>query len=394
MSVRGFILVSVLATILLVSLGWAAPSARAAEGSGVVIGRVINGTAGGQLPGGLEITLRAFSETSQMARFTTTCDAEGNFRFEGVDANPDLTYIVVAEYGGVTYSSRPGRFAAGESELVLPLTIYESTEDPSGVEVERLHLFLSFDEVGLLVGEFYIINNLGDRTYVGDKVLGQRATLRFALPEAASELRFQGGELGKRFIATDEGFADTAPVYPGLSTMDLSFSYYLPYKGGLRFSRPLSYPVANLDVLLPDVGVALESTKLEFRGARQTEMGVVLVYAASDLPTGESLEFTLSGMPRFERESAPAVPPVAPSSQPLVEAGIGLAALGLAAAGVYLWWRRASEKGASAQEEPLLRAIANLDERFEAGKVGEAAYRAAREELKAQLRELMGGEKP
>lgn len=264
------------------------------------------------------------------------------------------------------------------------------------MQVERLHLFLDFDEAGLMVSEFYIVSNLGDRTYVGDEALGQPATLRFTLPEAASELRFRGGKLGERFIATADGFADTAPVHPGLGTMKLLFSYRLPYEGALRLSRPLPYPVADLSMLLPDVGVALEAAGLEFRGPRQTEAGGMLVYAASDLAAGEPLEFTLSGVPELtpaEPEPATAPPAAGAPSGPLLEVVIGLAALGLAVAGVYLWWRHAPGREAAAQEEPLVRAIADLDERFEAGKVAEAAYHAAREELKAQLRELLTGAK-
>jgi hypothetical protein len=268
------------------------------------------------------------------------------------------------------------------------VTIYEATTDTSQVRVDRLHLLFNFlDESTLEVVELWLLSNLGDRTVAAP----QGGALEIQLPAGVSGLFFDGGILGERFLATDRGFLDTAPLRPGPEAGELAFSYTLPYNRRLEFVRPAPYPVEAVIVLAPEVGIGMRGPGLVDRGTRALGEATYHHYELSAVPAGGSIALAITGRPRAAGE-----PQVAGNL------AIGAAVLGLALVAVGVWWfgpwRRAA--GVRAQLAPplidpgserteLLQAIADLDDAFEAGHIPEAGYREQREGLKQRLAQAM-----
>lgn len=264
------------------------------------------------------------------------------------------------------------------------------TEDSSAILVTQLHIFIARAEERLQVGEYYLVSNTGEQTYVGteDAETGRRITLHFTLPEGAEGLSFDGPGLGQRYLELKEGFADSEPIPPGTATVEILFSYELPYREGLRVERAFDVPVASVVLVLPGEEMALEGERIVPGGTMDTQMGPALSYTAGPLAAGEPLAFTLVARPHPVASSASAGPP--PARSTAREISIGLLVLAGAVVAIYLLWRSPAPGPLPVRARPLVEAIAALDADFEGGRVREKTYRQKRQALKGQLRMLLG----
>jgi hypothetical protein len=126
-------------------------------------------------------------------------------------------------------------------------------------------------------------------------------------------------------------------------------------------------------------------------GEREISTGVIRTYGLGPVAAGDALRVNLSGRP--------AASSAAGSLPPNLGLAIGLAAVGVALIAAGLLWFRPKREVPEPEESPpptdperegLLRAIARLDDDFEAGRLPEADYRERREALKRSLLAISG----
>ncbi|UCC63282.1 MAG: hypothetical protein JSV36_21535 [Anaerolineae bacterium] len=386
---------------IVLALGLLAPRALA-QGEGVIEVQVLNGTEGGGSVEGLTVTLRAFQGmTDELESQTGVADAEGRVRFEGLDTSPDITYVLGATYTGVDYGNLPLTFEqAAETILPTSFQVYEATENPDQVDiqVERTHMFVDFEDGVMSIGELHIFSNVSDRTFIGveDADSGQRLTLRFALPEGATGLRFQMGGEGDRYVTTADGFADTEAVQPGASQQIL-YGYTLGYGEVDTFDlvRPLSYPTLNLNVLVPRVGIEVTSNQVELNEIRTVEGQAYLNLNGRNFAAGDELSVRFAGLQGIAQPGA--TPEPGRSGLDPRWIALGLAALALAVGVIYPSLRRSGRPVAAgepagqagARLSDLIKAIADLDDALESGSIDEANYHRQRQALKSEALALM-----
>lgn len=266
---------------------------------GTIRGHVINETTGGSLPGGLEITLRRFQTQDQIEILITTTDPEGQFFFSGLDVGGDWRYLAQVSYQGVVYSRGPLSFQTGGIEIPIEIPIYEVTTDDQAIVDERVHILVDpsgaqlGQSPGLRVTEVHVFHNPGDRTYVGsEETEEQPVVTKFPMPEDSRDWAFEDGTLGVRFRAMNGGFGDREPLWPG--TTSVVFHYTVdPGTTGYDLSRGIAHPVASLDVMVVDVGRAVESQRLLYAGKVDVEGQDHLHYVAQDLVPGEHLDLVV-----------------------------------------------------------------------------------------------------
>lgn len=280
-------------TIALGLLATMLASAIRAQEPSALAGRVVNGSAGGDATAGLEVTVWMLRDGQVRASRVATTDAQGAFRFHDLPVNAGDSYYLQTVYKGQTYSHGPAPFDAEQGAPDVALAVYETTTDDAGIAIERAHLLLSLDDEGLSVAEVYVILNSGDRTYIGREELdGRRWTSRFALPAGATAPTFDDGALGGRFAATEDGFVDREPQWPGYTSVMFRYRLGCP-AGRCRLSRAITQPVRALNVLLPDVGARVEGRGLQFQGRLETRGDSYLNYVLRDLAPGQNLELTV-----------------------------------------------------------------------------------------------------
>lgn len=358
---------------------------------GTITGLVMSAS-GQAIPAGTEIMLHSFDHMQIVGNYTTTLAADGSYVFADIEMPEGRSFLTTLEFGGVPYGSDIGTVEPGQTSLELPIQVYETTTDTSGLSIDRLHFF--FELVGedlLRVGELYIVSNPGDKTVAAAEA--GSPVLQFTLPPGATNLQFQDGQLGGRFLETDGGFADTTPIRPGMGNYQVLFSYDLPYSRKLDLARPVNLPVDALVILVPEDGIKVKSDAIQDAGTRDVQGMAYHMYTGGGLQAGSELDLTISGSAASGGATL--------SSGSTTSLLIGLAALGVVLLGAGIWlYRRSrsadddddsedSDDGPLAPEDndpaAIMDAILALDDQYQEGQLPEEAYQKRRAELKAQL---------
>ncbi|GEM_PF-7058628 len=359
-----------LAVVLLAPAG-AVLAADPPQG-GAVEGVVTNETDQGKSTAGLAVTLSILQNGAEKETRQAKADSQGRYRFDGLTRDPSLSYQTRVDFAGITYSSGPGTFPADSATLPLNLTVYETTDSPSAIQVSRLGVVVTVTDGLLTLIEHYDIVNSGNRTYIGTESsqLRQRTTLSFVLPNNSGEPDLmQGFDENKAFITRNAIF-DAQPVTPG--TKEYMFAYHVGYTNATyTVRRPLLYPVKQVDVLLRSQDLGLASKRLSKEPPTTINGERFQHLLGYDMVRGEAIDITLSGLwvPR-EQEY-------------LRIGGIGLAVLGLGFAIMYGIRRR--PPAPSEEREQSLREIAALDDEHAAGRLSDEEYQVRRAACKTRL---------
>lgn len=350
---------------------------------GTIRGRVINGTTGDPVASGIEVHLIGIDGQALALTESTTTDTVGEFTFDNLEIVPDRIFGAYTEYQSVEYFSEGRHFS--DQVIDLLVMVYEATPDKGMVHVDRLHLMFDFTVEGSVeVMEVWVLSNQGNQTIIPFE--GEEG-IEFILPAGFSNLRFINEMASeRRFLITDRGFYDRGPLRPVEGT-ELVFSFTLPFKRRLDFAQPMSYPVSATVILMPENGPEVDANGLQDLGPGDIGGIRRQTYDLGPISAGEAIELSLSGGPSALRGEATQIGLI-----------IGAALFGVALIIGGVWWYRIRARdgaqklaveGIPSDREDLLRAIADLDDAFEAGSVPEDEYRRRRQTLKQQIVDLM-----
>jgi hypothetical protein len=389
--------VGALIAALAAALVLVAPPRALAQAGGRIEGQLVNGTAGASPPGALPVTVHIFKDRSRVGERTVQTDPSGHFVLDGLEAAAGYVYFPIVEYGGASYfPDRPVALDGADSKSV-EIRVFEPTQTPDAIAFDRTNLLvLNTSPTALLVMEMGAVVNRSDRTYVGAAGEdGRPTTLRFSLPRGATQVAPQAGLPPDDLVPTPDGFQTANPVVPG--RQELAFSYQLPYSSStLDLAKRLEYPTGTFNLYLPDTGLTAVSPHLTYQGTSELGGQRYQLYSAQGLPAGAAIAIRLGGLP------APDIP--RPQQLGLIVLGASAALLGGATAVAIRRRRRANAalapahapvaSGGDLERVDLVRSLAELDERYSAGAIDEATYRAEREQGKARLVALLRASQP
>ena len=388
------------------TLGFDQQTVRA-EGDGVITVRLRNGTTG-QALGPLAISLLLFDGENLVAEHQATADADGVAAFDGLPTDPSWAFVAEAKYQGIPFNSEMQQFEPTAAALEFPLEVYDPGGNKEDVSITRAHWVVNLETPDRLdVAELYVFDNTSKRVYEGEhKGPGDKPlVLALFMPPEATDVSFEGGELGDRFLEVNGATYDTLPLAPGQRQVLLRYS--LPVSDGrAALSHPVAYPIAALNLLAPDLGMDIEAADWQVGDKLQTPSGDYLNYSLTNIAADASPNVIFDGIsadrltriaPVDEAHRQIVDPSATPgiSGQPylpFVVVGLGIAILGLG----ILWVSRRQralqvQQPAlrQAQHQALIQQIADLDDAYEAGEMSEAEYRAQRQMLKSRLVILM-----
>lgn len=363
------------------------------EQTGVITGNVTNAS-DGIIPAGIDVILHGFDQMQMVLTETVKLAADGIFVFDQVPLKPGRAFIASLSFEGISYASNVAVAEEGLNSLELPMEIYESTSDPAGLIIDRLHVFFeAVDDQTIRVIELYVISNPGKKAVV--PAAQDEPALNIALPQGASSLEFREGELGMRFVPTQDGFGDLAVIRPGMASHQVVFKYELPFNRKLVFSHLVYLPVNAVVVLVPEDSLKMKGDLLQDAGTRSTDGFIYRTYNGSALAEGSQLSMEVNKRSTFSQ------PILTSGSSSGLVLGLLVLAVTLIAAGVWFFQRsrKAAPQARKAQKTPgseveetqdsLMDAILALDDQYKSGKIPEGAYQGRRAELKERLNRLI-----
>ncbi len=365
-----------------------APTTISGQSPSTVSGVVRNGTAGGSPPVGLWVTLRYQLGSGELVEHNTPTQPDGSFIFTDLPPQGRPGFEVRATYLDVEYASR----VIGEPLMgPLELTVYEITTDFAVLALVDDTLAVTGADGSrrqFAVLEAVKLRNTGDRTFRADTLAdGPMSMVRFSLPDGAADLDVQASLPGGHVLQVDRGFALTAPVPPG--DHDILYVYRVPYESSIKQYTP-NFPMGAESYRVMVVKGVAESSGPGMRPAADIAIGGTgyQVLEAGPLAPGMRAAVRLSGLPQ---------PTLLQRAESAVRSdgfrrGALPGAVGLVLVGAILLRRRssASRDAARRQEDAealdmargdIIKAIADLDERFESGLVEREDYQLQRAEL-------------
>ena len=357
-------------------------------GTGSITGSVQMG-AGGQLPTGLNVTLRGFDHSQdqttgpqEVLTVSTPAASDGSYTFEGVGMPLNRIFVAEVQYGGLKYRSGFQAVQADSTSLSLPpVKLYEKTSDFSLLKLSQVHIYTDFATAGSAqVLEIFAFTNSSDRSVV---ISTDGTTIPFIkLPAAAENVGYEAGQDSAPFIAADKGLA----AVPSDTPYSIIAFFTMPYDKRLEISQPLAMDASSVILLIPD-GMKVTGKQLTDKGLQVIQNNNYHEFSSGDLKAGQTLDFSISGTPRTSSATGP------DARQITMIAGASLGIL-LILAGAFLYFRdrkrlpQVPEGSGFDSPEEVMDAILALDDLHRAGKIQDQPYRKRRDDLKEILRQI------
>ena len=351
-----------------------------------ISGKVTNGS-GASLPTGLNVILHGILNQQETLNLNQPLNPDGSYSFENVKLTNGMEVIAVVQYGPVSFLSAGVVFDGTQSSYDQPVTIYDSTSELSGLNLDQVHVQASFSTAGQIqLNEIYVINNPGKSAVT---VVTDGTSLPFAkLPDGALQPSIDLSQGSAPLVMADNGFA----MLPGGQQYAFVLTFALPYTANkASLSQPFVLPPASVTVIVP-AGVKVAGAGLADQGTNDFQGSSFQIYSGGPLKAGTALALNVSGSP----QTAPAASG-STGTFPALQLGLGLAGLLLVAGGVVFYVRDRRKIKAAGQAEMLepgdlddetarlADAILALDDRFASGDIDREAYQQQRLELKEKL---------
>jgi mono/diheme cytochrome c family protein len=368
----------------------------ASEGPGLITGTVENQT-GEDLPAGFKVTLRGFDHDAdpsagpqEVISQEAAVDQNGAYRFENIEMPASRIFLTEVEVDGIQVQSDYAIAEEGTTSLTIPpLVLYGMTEDTSLLVVDEVRLFLEYNGAEVQVFGVYSFRNPSDKTIVVELKDGTEIPF-IQNPEGTTSQGYEALQDSEPFVNTDEGLA----IPPSAGSYGLIAYTTLPQQNEFEIAQPFVLPVSNLTVFLPE-GVNAQSTTLIDEGLQTIQSFNFQVYSTANVAAGDTVRFTVSGIP--EETTAAASEPATVNTNRNLLVGAGIIGLALILAGGWLYLR---DRGGVEEEdeeerqefdssEDVLDAIVALDDLHRAKKISDEAYQNRRAELKDILKGMI-----
>lgn len=383
--------------ILLVAFALLAFPSLAIAGTddGIIAGKVVNGTSGGGSVANLTVNLISHADQNDPG-ITATTDADGNFSFAGLST--ENSYIVYLYYHNVVYVSSVS-FDQDTTSTSTEITVYETTTSDSAIKSPIYNIVIAAQENDLnkkatdlkIVEQINFLNE-GDTTYVGSEEIseGVKRTLSVSLPKEASEVTvFVNGQipLDSQIYYTEEGFAYTEPLSPGVENITQIYLIYWVKdisETSFTFSKALYYPTTVFNLFVMDTGIEVTSDQLTTEEPFDYQGTLYFHLSGKELNTDITLQSVISGLPK------------ANTFGPHKWIGVILLVLTCVLGIGYILKRNyhhfkvlSYANNLEQDKERLLQEIARLDDDFEEGGISPEMHEKMRSAKKMQLIELI-----
>ena len=218
-----------------------------------IAGRVIQQTAGGKTPNGVQIHLWVVNNAENLLEEQTqTVGSDGQFKFEDFRRGEQIGYRLIMRNNGLMHTVKVGD-STDPSNISVP--IYETTNSLDQISIGTHAMIVPTVDGrsrSMAILEMVQLVNSGDRIFVPDAApsgTSMPQLVRFALPAGYQNLTVESDLPEGGVVEIDRGFGLNNSVPPG--KFALLFSYSVGYKGdSITFNRTLPLGTSDLRTLI------------------------------------------------------------------------------------------------------------------------------------------------
>lgn len=232
---------------------------------GTLAVRAIQGTRGGPEVTEGEVEIVLFHRNQPIKEIKSALDEHGVLMIGDLPIAMGVRPLVRIRHAGVLYQDAGPQMDARTREATVNVTVYETTDQAPDWRIIARHAAADWREDSLEVGETLVVENPGDRTWLGEPAdaEGRRTTVNVWLPPDATEVELGPGFHGWCCTAVNDGRLNIQmPLMPG--KMTYQFAYRLPIKEGrcdLRLTSPVK--ADHLAIFVPDDSSGATPTVLQ-----------------------------------------------------------------------------------------------------------------------------------
>ena len=354
-----------------------------------VDGRIVRGSRAGPIPlvnHWVVLHRLTPSRSGPIDSMQTGPKGQYSFRYRAT-TDSSAIYFATTSFGGIVYPTAPFRVqnVSGDDATI---TVFDTTSGRVPIKLAGRHLIIGAPQPNgrRPVGEVLDLENDSTVTVIARDSVTPVYVVH--VPEDAANFRLNAdGEFGAGAISRRGATVGLyAPLSPGIR--QFAFTYELPAKA-FPWSIPSGTPIDVLEVLVEEPTAEVRAPAIREVRPESMEGRTFRRFLARDLPPTSVL-----------RVDVPKVSAV--SSQTVIIAVVVAVVAAMGVAIVYAARRSRPQTQATivaAPAEPrsqtLVRAIADLDEEYEASSNGDAraAYEARRASLKSQLADALAAER-
>ena len=350
---------------------------------GTIKGHVLLGTDSAILPDDLQVSLSVYDNQFNVQVTESAVDSEGGYQFDDVEVRPDLAYLVSLNYEGWRFVSDVVVADPKQKDRLIDVTLYESTDDLSLIEMTSRITQVNLTAQGLYVIESINLRNTADRMLIRDlsNETVDFASIEIPIPPDA-QLQLSATD-AKRFHLNQDGtrLLDTYPVIPDTPHI-IQFAYLLPFTDRLTLTQPVNYKISGaVQFYIEDPLLTHQSDQTRLLGNQQANGYNYLVYEVAEIPDiGQTITAEISTSASQS-----------PQAHDIISRGtlaIGLVLLGLVLSliGIItLLWGNRSASDSITPTQDIIQQIVELDKQFEAGSLDPDTYQSQRDTLKAKI---------
>lgn len=248
-----------------------------------VVVTVTNGTDPSRPTDGLSVILYGLDTQGQIQLRDSSVTRGGRAIFTVQDTG--LLYAAEVRYQGVQYFSslmHPGETPG--ADLMIPVSVYETTHDPENLRIRNYHLAILLSEELVMLQEIANVENTGDRTYLGIGALG------FPLaPEALGGFRPLLPASPQDWLQV----GDTA--YPRMTAIPGQTQFALASQTPLKEFEIVRKPALEVDtfIVFTDPGIRIKGDGVIPSGHLEVQGRQFNQYTVKVPPSGEAVRFTV-----------------------------------------------------------------------------------------------------
>jgi mono/diheme cytochrome c family protein len=350
---------------------------------GTINGHVRLGTDDSRLPDDLIVKLHTYDNQLNEQVTEYPVDSVGAYQFNEVVVRSDLAYFVSVTLEGWRFVSDIVVSNPKQPNQVIDVTLYESTDDSSFIEMTSRATHVNLTPQGLYVVETISLRNTADKMLIRNLIneTVDAASVAIPIPPQA-QLQLSASDASRFRVNQDRTLLlDTYPAIPDVPHI-VQFAYIVPFTDRITFTQPVNYKVTGVvQLYIEDPLLVLQSKQVGIIGNRQENGFDYVVHQVIETPNlADSITYQIMTSASSTSQSQDV------RSRNLLAMGLVLLGVSFTLIGsIALLSNTRSSSDLLASTQDIMQQIVELDKQFEAGKLESSTYQTQRDALKAKI---------